>query len=130
MNRYGPVERAVAGSILVNIVVQLAVFLPGVSDDVPSDAKVVSVLTATIAAAGAWGLWNRRTWGRRTTLVLTILNVLSTVPYLFEADSGEVTALAATTVALGVMLVALLLSSDLKREVGRPVATGSPSPSF
>ncbi|MDQ4091223.1 MAG: hypothetical protein M3163_13120 [Actinomycetota bacterium] len=79
MNRDGPVKRAVAGSILVNIVVALAVFLPGVSDDVPGDAKVMCIVTAAIAALGAWGLWNRRTSGHRTTLVLTVLNVLSTV---------------------------------------------------
>ena len=36
MNRYGSAERAVAGSILVKIVVPLAVSPSGVSDDVPA----------------------------------------------------------------------------------------------
>jgi len=120
VNRYGPIERAVAASLLANAVLQLAVFVPGVGDGVPTDAKVVSLVTAAIAVAGAWGLWNRRTWGRRTTLVVTMLNVLGTIPVVFDDPGAGVTVLAVGTIVVGILVVAQLLSGDLKGEVGRP----------
>ncbi|MFP5317891.1 MAG: hypothetical protein ACLGI2_06295 [Acidimicrobiia bacterium] len=124
MNRsHAAVERAILASLVVNVALQLSVFLPGLSDDVPSDAKVVGVVVGAIAALGAWGLWNRRRWGWRTTLVITVLNVLSAMPYFLDPTSGAVTAAAVATVLLGIAAVALLLSRPVKAELGRqPVA--------
>lgn len=120
MNRYGALARTVAGSLLANVILQLAVFIPGVGDDVPADAKVVGVVIAALAVAGAWGLWNRRTWGRRTTLVVTVLNVLGTIPAAFEDLGAGALVLAVGTVVVGVLVVTQLLSGGVKGQVGRP----------
>ena len=76
------------GSIVANGLAQLAVFVPALSDDVPAAAKVVSLVFALIAAVGAYGLWNRRIWGRRTTIAVTILNLVSSVPAVVAAPAA------------------------------------------
>lgn len=115
----GPVEQAVGASLVANVVVQLLVFLPAVGDDVPSDAKVVGVAFAVVAAIGAWGLWNRRTWGRRTTLAITVLNVLSSVPALIDPPGAAVLAAVVVSILFGIVAIALLLSGGVKGELAQ-----------
>lgn len=111
-----PIDLAVAGSLVANVALQLSVFVPIVGDDVPTDAKVVAVVTAIIGAIAAWGLRNRRTWGRRTTLVLTILNVLTSVPLLFDPPNGAIAAVIVAITLIGVGVVSLLFSDRAKAD--------------
>jgi uncharacterized membrane protein HdeD (DUF308 family) len=112
-----PIDLAVAGSLAANVALQLTVFVPIVGDDVPTDAKVVAVLTALIGAIGAWGLRNRRTWGRRTTLVLTILNVLTSLPLLFDPPNGAIAVVIVAITLIGVGVVGLLFADRAKAEI-------------
>jgi uncharacterized membrane protein HdeD (DUF308 family) len=112
-----PIDLAVAGSLAANVALQLTVFVPIVGDDVPTDAKVVAVLTALIGAIGAWGLRNRRTWGRRTTLVLTILNVLTSLPLLFDPPNGAIAVVIVAVTLIGVGVVGLLFADRAKAEI-------------
>lgn len=109
-----PIDLAVAGSLVANVVLQLSVFVPIVGDDVPTDAKVVAVVTALIGAIAAWGLRNRRTWGRRTTLGLTILNVLTSVPLLFDPPNGAIAVVIVAITLIGVGVVGLLFTDRAK----------------
>lgn len=109
-----PIDLAVAGSLAANVALQLTVFVPIVGDDVPTDAKVVAVVTALIGAIGAWGLRNRRTWGRRTTLVLTILNVLTSVPLLFDPPNGAIAVVIVAITLIGIGVVGLLFTDRAK----------------
>ncbi len=94
------------GSIVANVLGQLAVFVPALSDDVPAAAKVVSLVFALIAAVGAYGLWNRRIWGRRTTIAATILNLVSSVPAVVAAPSGAIAVIGAVIVVMCIGLYA------------------------
>lgn len=111
-----PIDLAVAGSLVANVALQLSVFVPIVGDDVPTDAKVVAVVTAIIGAIAAWGLRNRRTWGRRTTLVLTILNVLTSVPLLFDPPNGAIAVVIVAITLIGVGVVGLLFTDRAKAD--------------
>ena len=113
-----PIDLAVAGSLVANVALQLTVFVPIVGDDVPSDAKVVAVVTALIGAIGAWGLRNRRTWGRRTTLVLTILNLLTSVPVLLDPPNGAIAVVIVAITLIGAGVVGLLFTGRAKAEIG------------
>lgn len=116
--RPGPTEWAAAGWIIGNVLIQLSVFLPPVGDSLDSGVKAVSVVFAVVAAIGAWGLWIRRTWGRRVTLVVTVLNVLSSAPALLESPSGALVVAVLATLIIGIPLVVLLLSGRLKHDMG------------
>ena len=70
------------------------------------------------AGIGAWGLWSRRTWGGRVTLVVTVLNVLSSAPALLESPSGALVVAVLATLLIGILLAMLLLSSGLKDDIG------------
>jgi hypothetical protein len=113
-----PIELAIAGSLVANVALQLTVFVPIVGDDVPTDVKVVAVVAALIGAIGAWGLRNRRTWGRRATLVLTMLNVLTSVPVLFDPPNAAIAVIAVAITLIGVAVVGLLFTDRAKADIG------------
>jgi len=116
-HRLTPVHWAVIGSLTANVVVQMSVFLPALSSVVPTDAKVVGAIQALVAVAGAWGLWNRRQWGRRTTLVVTLFNVVGSATALFDPANAAVVAAVAVTLTIGVPVIVLLWSRPLKDEL-------------
>jgi uncharacterized membrane protein len=119
VHRFTTVEWAVIGSLAANVVVQMSVFLPALASVVPTDAKVVGVIQALVAVAGAWGLWNRRQWGRRTTLVVTLFNVVGSATALFDPASAAVVVAVAVTISIGVPVMVLLWSRPLKEQLVR-----------
>ena len=116
---FTPIHWAVAGSLAANVVVQMTVFLPPLASVVPPDAKVVGTIQALVALVGAWGLWNRRRWGRWTTLVVTCFSVLGSATALFDPPSGAVVAAVVVTLAIGIPVLILLLSRPLRHQVSR-----------
>ena len=128
---FTPVHWAVTASLAANVLVQMTVFLPPLASVVPPDAKFVGTIQALVALVGAWGLWNRRRWGRWTTLAVTCFSVLGSATALFDPPSGAVVAAVVVTLAIGAPLVVLLLSRPLKHQVsleakGRGRASAEP----
>jgi hypothetical protein len=119
LHGFTPVHWAVIGSLTANVLVQMTVFLPALASVVPTDAKVVGGLQALVAVAGAWGLWNLRQWGRRTTLVVTLFSVLGSATALFDPANGAVVAAVAVTIGIGVPVIVLLWSRPLKDQLLR-----------
>lgn len=114
-----PVHLAVIGSLNANVLLQMSVFLPVMATVVPTDAKVVGIVQALVAVVGAWGLWNRRRWGRWTTLVVTLFNVLGSATALLDPPNGAVVAAVVLTLATGVPVIVLLWSRRLKDQLLR-----------
>ena len=63
-------------------------FLPG-AEETPGAVIVIGTI-AVLALLGAWGLWNLRRWGAILIFVLTLLDLLTSIPGLFASDSGWV----------------------------------------
>ncbi len=55
-----------------------------------------------------WGLWNLRRWGWILALVLTVLEIVSSIPF-FGDDRSWFVAFAAIAVVVEVVILALLL---------------------
>ena len=107
---------AIAGSVIVNIVSLVSFLLPG-QDEVPDGAKIGALVLAVLAAIGAWGLWQRRRWGQRLTLVVTVLNALSAVPALFDPPSGAIAAVVGVALVVGVVTVSVLARPTLRSQL-------------
>ena len=109
-----PLLWAVIGSLIVNVVGALVIFiLPG-TDDVPGAAKVASVVFAALALLGAYGLMKHMRWGWWVTLIVTVINVLSSIPGIFDWPSTSVGVAIIVGVVLGIGVVVLLLRHDVR----------------
>jgi hypothetical protein len=94
----GLVAALTVGGLLLPLV-------PG--SDVPGFAIVIGGVGSVLTLLGVWGLWNLRRWGAILTCVMTLLNVIASVPPVFEAPSNWIRV--ASIVGLPVMLAALVL---------------------
>ena len=109
----GPLMRAVVGSLIVNVLTLVLFALPG-ANNIPSGAKAVAVFLAVLAVAGAYGLVQRERWGWWITLVVTVFNVVTSVPGLFDWPSTAVgIAIIVCTIA-GVGVIVLLFRRDVR----------------
>jgi hypothetical protein len=107
---------AVAGSFLVNVVGMLAIFLPG-GDDAPAGVIVMGFVFAAIALVGAWGLAQGRRWGARTTLVVTVVNALMSIPGVFVWPSTAIGIAIIVGLVVSVGVVVLLRRPDVRAEL-------------
>jgi cytochrome c oxidase subunit IV len=108
---------AVAAAVLITVVltvVRLPLFLllPGGEELSGSAAFVGSAIVAGLLA-GAWGLWRLHRWGAILTFVMTLLNLLSSLPgFAFADDAWTLALLIATTPPQIAVLVLIALRSS------------------
>ena len=66
-------------------------FLPG-SEDIPAGAIVVGAVAAAITLAACWWLWNCKRWAAILVTVISVLNLLTSLPGLFDPPSNAIAA--------------------------------------
>ena len=98
------------GSLLLPLV-------PGA--DVPGFAIVIGGIGSALTLLGVWGLWNLRRWGAVLTVVLTLLNVVASVPPIFEAPSNWIRAAAIIGIPILIAVLVLLLLPVSRRAYQR-----------
>ena len=83
----------------------------------PGDIEVASVIICTVSAVlhlvAAWGLWNLRRWGVIFTAVLTVIDILTSLP-LFADSSGslyDITIAAFIVLEIGILILLALPAS-------------------
>jgi hypothetical protein len=103
---------AVAIVVFLAIVGNLVVLFEG-----PEGAKAASVIISLVSVGlhllAAWGLWNLRRWGAIATVVLTAIDILTTLPFFGESPSTWfVVAIVASLVLEAVVLLLLALPAS------------------
>jgi hypothetical protein len=101
---------AVVWAVGLTLVLTLAgLLLPLVPDaDVPGFAIVIGGIGSVLTLFGVWGLWNLRRWGAVMTFVLTVLNVVASVPPVFEAPSNWIRVAAIIGIPAQLAVLALI----------------------
>ena len=78
-------------AVLLIVFTQLAsipfFFAPG-ADEIPAAVGVLFAVAGVLTLVGAWGMWRLRRWGAILAFVLTLLNVLASIPGYFDPPSG------------------------------------------
>jgi hypothetical protein len=77
------------------------------------------VVSALIALVAAWGLARLTRWGRVTTIVVAVLNVLSDAPAVAVGSTLLVKAVAGATVLGWVAVIVLLARAEVPTPSGR-----------
>jgi hypothetical protein len=114
VNRPTSIGAAVALTVFTALATFPAFLLPG-TDEVPTAVIVISIIGSLVLLYGAWGLWELRRWGAILTFVLTLLNVLLTLPAFTEAPSGWIVAFAAISIPLSIVALVLIALPSSRR---------------
>jgi hypothetical protein len=105
---------AIIGSLLVNVAGLLMFLLPTDGDEeVPAGIVVVGIVLGVIALWGAWELWQRHRRGKWVTIVVTALNLLSTLPAFFVRPGTGIVIGAAVSVVVMIAVIVILLRKDV-----------------
>ena len=107
---------AIAGSLIVNVVSMAALALPGFGD-VPGTVYVVGSILAVTALVGAWGLWNHRVWGYRTTMIVTIVNAVLSLGAFTDSPTVALVALIIVLTVLSVAVVVMLRQPGVRAQM-------------
>ena len=75
-----PVTIAVALSVLLLVANTAGLALPTGGDDVPAAVIIITIVLSLAGIPAAFGLWQTRRWGYILTLVVMVLNALSSLP--------------------------------------------------
>ena len=94
---------------LVSAALGLLVFVLPSDEDHPTTVYVVSVVVVVLAALFCWGLWNLRRWGGIGTVVVTALNMLISIPALFQSLGTAITIVIAVIVVTGIAALYFIL---------------------
>ncbi|MGD9793435.1 MAG: hypothetical protein AB7V43_08120 [Acidimicrobiia bacterium] len=105
---------AAIASVVINVLTAPLFFvLPG-ADEAPTGAIIFGFVVTAAAAVGAWGLWQGRRWGWRTTFIATLLNVLSSAPAIAAWPSAWVGVTCAVLTVVGIALLVVLRRPDVR----------------
>lgn len=108
-NRPTTVSAAVLITVIMNVVsLPLFMVLPG-SEDIPTAAIVLGLVAGAVSLISAWAMWNLRRWGAIVTFVLTLLNMLASLPAFGDPPSNWV--IGAIAVSIPPTIVALVLTA-------------------
>ncbi len=77
-------------------------FLPG-SDDIPAGAIVIGLIATAVTLAGCWWLWNCKRWAAILITVISVLNLLTSLPGLIDPPSNAI----AVALIIGIPLTIL-----------------------
>jgi hypothetical protein len=110
------IDWTIIGSLVVNVGGLAAFALPG-QDNVPAAAKIGAVVFAAIAVVGCWGLWQRRRWGARTTIVVTAVNVLTSLGALADPPSASLVVAIVVGAVVGLAVVVGLRRPSARAEL-------------
>jgi hypothetical protein len=110
--------QAVTAAVVITVATTLLsfplMFLPGM-EDVPTGAIIFSIVASVVTLFSAWGLWQLRRWGAIVTFVLTLLNVLSSIPAFIERPSGWIVAWAAISIPISIAVLVLIALPSSRR---------------
>ncbi len=79
-------------------------FLPG-ADEIPAGAIAIGVASTVLTLALSWFAWQLRRWAVIGLTVINVLNLLSSIPGLFDPPSGAIMA----ALIVGIPLTAIPL---------------------
>ena len=106
---------AVILSVVINVLSLPVFFLLPSDDDVPGAVYVIGTILAVVALVGAYGLWNGQRWGWWTTFIVTVLNLVTSLPGIVEWPSNAIGIAIIISIVLGVGLLVLLWKPDVRR---------------
>jgi hypothetical protein len=112
-NRPSPVAWAVWITVALAVGGLLLPLVPAA--DVPGFAIVIGGIGSVLMLVGVWGLWNLCRWGAVLTIVLTLLNVIASVPPIFEAPSNWIRVAAIVGIPLQLAVLALIALPESRR---------------
>ena len=103
---------AVTVAALLAVFIQLAsipfYFVPG-ADEMPGVVIVIGTVFGLLTLLGAWGMWRLLRWGAILTFVVTLLNVVSSIPGYFDPPSGWISLELWTLGPLSLAVLVLLI---------------------
>jgi hypothetical protein len=101
---------SVMAAVILSVVLVIANFagfaLPSGGETAPMIVVVSSIILGIAGIPAAIGLWLLRRWGYILTLVVTVLNLLGTVPGPFLAPTA---AIKVFSVVFGLVSIAILI---------------------
>jgi hypothetical protein len=113
--------------VAVTLAVALSVFLilgnlagpllPSGSGDntVPTFVIILGVVLGVIGIAAAIGLWQLRRWGMILTVVISVLNLLSSAPGVVAGPDTGIKILAGASVLVSAAVIVLALLPEARR---------------
>jgi uncharacterized membrane protein (DUF2068 family) len=88
--------------------------VPGAMEETPMFIIYVGIVLGIVGIVAAVGLWMLKTWSIWLTIVVCVLNILSSVPAPFMVQSGGLLALIAVQ-TIGFILIIVLVVLPISR---------------
>jgi hypothetical protein len=104
---------AVAIATVLMVILAVAnialIVIPGASDDIPMLALIGGLILGIVALPASVGLWRCRRWGMIATVVISVLNFVSSVPGIALGSSAFaiVSSVILTVVSAATIMLAL-----------------------
>jgi uncharacterized membrane protein (DUF2068 family) len=100
--------------VLISLLNLLSLWLPG-ADEIPAVVLYAGIVQGIVGLLATVGLWMLRTWGLWLTIVVSVINLLTTAPGLVFAPDAATMVLAFVGVIVPALTIVLVVLPTSRR---------------